>query len=109
MRKPNFVNSKSKIFTPLDPRWDEFTDSLCFHLNIQECHGCDGVATSCDGSFKFSKNIIVSRYPDINIEKTIDYFKTMDCFCDCELFFECPSGLGVSQNESMAEIKIKTK
>ena len=101
MRKPNFVNNNSKIFTPLDPRWDEFASSLCYHLNIQECHGCGDVKTNCDGSFRLARNIIESDYPEINIQKTLDYFKTMECFCDCELFFECPCGLGTAPREGM--------
>ena len=101
MRKPNFINTKTKIFTPLDPRWDEFTDSLCFHLSIRECEDCGGPVTNCDGSFKLTYNIIESHYPEINIQKTLDYFRTMNCFCDCEIFFEQPCGLGCAPREGL--------
>ena len=93
--------SKGKIiFTPLDSRWDEFTDALCFHLNI---HDDDDHATSnCDGSFKFTRNLLANRYPEVDIEKTIEYFRTALCYCDCDIFFEWPCGLGAQQKELFA-------
>ena len=104
MRRTN----KSKVFTPLDPRWDDFTSALCYHLNIHD--GYDGAPISnCDGSFKYSRNLLENRYPEVDIEKTIEYFKTMECFCDCEVFFEQPCGLGVDQQEHALKVDVKMR
>jgi len=92
---------KSKILTPLDPRWDEFAASLMFHLNIGECGDCGQPISLCDGSFRLTKNIIASHFPEVNIADTLDYFRQMNCFCDCEIFLECPCGLGTAPREGM--------
>ena len=101
MRKSHLINNRTKVFTPLDTRWDEFTTSLCFHLAIRECEDCGAPITNCDGSFQLTRNILESRYPEINIQKTLDYFRTMNCFCDCEIFFEQPCGLGCAPIEGL--------
>jgi hypothetical protein len=100
--------SGNVIFTPLDPRWDDFTSSLCFHLNIHDGYDGEPVST-CDGSFRLSRNILENRYPDVDVEKTLEYFKTMDSFCDCEVFFECPCGLGIDQQEHAMNVDVKVK
>jgi hypothetical protein len=79
--------------TPLKPEWDMFTSELCHHLNFPDPDS--GLHySSCDGSFKISRNIIENRFPKFDLEATINYFKKSEWYCDCEVFCENPVYLG---------------
>jgi len=81
------------ILTPMNPKWERFEREVTHHLGIYECQD-DTLNTRCDGSFKIARNIITNRFPEIDLEATIAYFKKSEWFCDCELFFSAPVYLG---------------
>jgi len=81
------------ILTPLKPEWQKFTSELMQHLRMYDC-GDDCWNSHCDGTFKLCRNIITSRYPHIDVEATIDYFRKNEWYCDCGVFNESPSYLG---------------
>lgn len=81
------------ILTALKPEWEKFTSELTFHLHIVDC-GDDQWNSSCDTSLKLCRNIITSRFPQFDVEATLDYFRKNEWLCDCEVFAESPSYLG---------------
>ena len=75
------------IMSPSHRRWEEFRDRL------QGIEGCnfrkdDNNKTiwNCGGNHLFSRTILKSM-PEIDIEKTINYFETHGGYCDCEVLF----------------------
>jgi hypothetical protein len=95
------------VLTPLKPEWKKFTNELVFHLHIVDC-GDDSWNSSCDATFRISRNIIENRFPQFNVEKTIDYFKKSQWFCDCDVFSESPMYLGESDKIPLGEINATT-
>lgn len=84
------------VLTPLKSEWEEFTRQIVIHLNIVDTPDEEYYHTCCDGSFKLTRNIIETRFPEFDIEATIAYFKKSEWFCDCDIFSESPIYLGES-------------
>lgn len=93
------INSRKKLLlTPTDPRWDDFTDRLIRHLHLEENSEHEGYFwDDCDGSFRLCRNIIQDRFPEVDVEATLNYFRQMEWFCDCDVFTNCPFGLGINR------------
>jgi hypothetical protein len=92
----------ANVLTPLKSEWEKFTSELIFHLHITD-EGDDTWNSNCDASFKLCRNIISSRYPEFDLEATIEYFRKSGWFCDCEVFCESPSYLGKSKVEVICQ------
>lgn len=91
--KKGETEMRGNTLTPLKPEWQSFTTELVQHLRIYDCD--DGCWNShCDGSFKITRNLLENRFPDFDIDATIEYFKKSHWFCDCGVFCESPMYLG---------------
>ena len=86
------------LLTPRDPRWDRFIGSIYHHIRIRDDYDDPDLWMSdCDGSFRVTRNIIENRFPELDVEATLDYFRKMDWCCDCELFAGCPNGMNSAE------------
>lgn len=85
------------ILIPTNPDWDEYIERLIIHARIRENpEHPDYYISDCDGSFRVTRNILTNRFPEMNIKKTLEYLRKMEWYCDCDVFFGCPNGLGKS-------------
>jgi len=91
---------KENVLTPLKPEWVIFTNELTHHLHIYDC-GDNCWNSSCDGSFRITRNLLKNRFPEFDVEETIEYFKMSQWFCDCGVFGESPMYLGLPLKEEV--------
>ena len=77
------------IMTANHPRWNEFVERL------EGKEGCDfqedeteGITWKCKGGTdKTFAKIILATMPEIDIQKSMEYFEQHGGFCDCEILF----------------------
>lgn len=90
---------KTTILTPVDPRWQEFTDRL------DGDEGCkfyfdelDEICWTCHHDLRFSRKIL-STYDDVDVEATLEYFRQNGGCCDCEVLFNVENSTQNNERE----------
>lgn len=77
-----------EILTPDHPRWLEFVNKL---LGPEGCNfwqdGDGETHWQCDGDLSNARKILRKHFPEVNIDKTLEYFQENGGICDCEIVF----------------------
>jgi len=83
----------TNVMTIDHPRWREFYQLLegpegC---NFQEKvpGDCESVTWKCAGGKdkSLARAILAKHFPDVDIEKSFEYFEEHGGYCDCEILF----------------------
>jgi hypothetical protein len=68
------------------PGWVKFGEYL-YHAVYPSGRG-----SACRCDFQNTAKILQEHFPDVNIESTIEYFKSKGGWCDCETGFNICAG-----------------
>jgi hypothetical protein len=67
-------------------KWNEFLDMLHKEVNFRETskgrHTWD-----CDGTLTKTENILREHFPEVDIERSLDFMMQHGGYCDCEVIF----------------------
>lgn len=82
------MTERTVILTPNDSRWSDFIANLGDHLVFEDHPDNDEIEMSkCDGSYTVARNILENAFLDVDIEKTLQYFRDMNWTCDCKIIY----------------------
>ncbi len=78
IREENSVKiiKRTGIMSPHNPIWRVFYNILCVRLNS---HPCDA------RTLEQSKFVLREFFPEIDLGKSLEYFRSHGGFCDCEV------------------------
>lgn len=73
-----------EIFTTKNRKWNLFLSKLETAVNIQGSG--KSITWTCVGNYKMTVEIL-KEFPEINIQNTLEYFRSLGGCCDCEILF----------------------
>lgn len=62
---------RKSILSPEDPRWEDFVE----HMEVR---------ANCDHTTQHAETFL-RKEKDMDVEGTLDYFKSRGGYCDCEI------------------------
>lgn len=79
-----------KIMTPKHDKWNEFYDRLVgpegCNFTQDDPHDIGTLKWKCYHNHDFSISIL-KTIPNVDVDKSIEYFKSNGGYCDCEVLF----------------------
>ncbi len=70
------ITKRLDVMSPHDRKWRVFYNILCVRLNS---HPCDA------RTLEQSKFVLREFFPEIDLGKSLEYFRSHGGFCDCEV------------------------
>lgn len=70
------IEEVEEVMTKEHPLWNKFCNMLDFRLTYAPCDA---------ETLTQSEDILKRYFPDINVEKSLEYFRNHGGFCDCEV------------------------